>query len=276
MLFDFKLNVIVGTYNEEFMLPHWLEHHVPMFDHGIVLDYKSTDKTLEIIKKIAPNWEVVTAKNYKYFDAEINDKELMECEERLPGWKVILNTTEFVFTHNLRKKIIELDKKNINEARFFGYQINDSLEEKEKKIFDNKKNIVLQKFNGKPDPYRHRIIHKNKNGSYYVGRHYDVPHLRKSPHVKKYSPSIPIIEGLYLLWYRFAPFYEQIPRKMQASPRIPKKDIKKGYSWNHANLDPIVIEERWKKELPNCKNLLEDPKLLFEFEKIKEKYYKNL
>jgi hypothetical protein len=74
------------------------------------------------------------------------------------------------------------------------------------------------------------------------------------------------------LWYRFAPFHEQIPRKLQASPRIPKKDKEKGYSWNHIDLTPEKIEERWKKELPLCKNILEDPKLLFEYNEIKKRY----
>lgn len=274
MLFDFKLSVVVGTYNEEFILPYWLEHHVPLFDHGIVLDYKSTDRTLDIIKAYAPNWEIITAKNYKYFDAELNDKELMECEERLPSWKVILNTTEFIFSYNFREIIKNIQKKGLEEVRFFGYQINDTLYEKENKTFNKNKNIILQRFNGKPDPYRHRIVHRKKNGAYYVGRHYDVPRLRKSPYVKKYSPYIPIIEDLYLLWYRFCPFYEQISRKMQASPRIPNEDIKKGYSWNHINLSPDIIEERWKKELPDCKNILENPALLLQFEKIKEIYEK--
>jgi hypothetical protein len=276
MLYEkFQINVVINTYNEEFILPYWLEHHVSLFDHGIVLDYKSSDSTLDIIKHYAPHWTVVTAKNYQWFDAEINDKEIMDCEEKLSGWKVCLNTTEFIFTHNFREKIKELERKKIKEARFFGYQINDTIEEKENKTFDKNKNIILQRFNGKPDIFRHRIIHKNKNGGYYVGRHYDVPILRKNPHVKNYSKDfIPIADGLYLLWYRFAPFYEQISRKIQISPRIPLSDIKKGYAWNHINLDLEKIEERWKKEISLCKNILEDPKLLFEYNEIKKRYEK--
>lgn len=162
MLNDFSINVVIGTYNEEFMLPHWLEHHVPLFDKGIILDYKSTDSTLDIIKKYAPDWTVITAKNYQWFDAEVNDKEMMECEEKLPGWKICLNTTEFILTHNFREKIKELERKKIKEARFFGYQINDTIKEKENKTFDKNKNIILQRFNGKPDIFRHRIIHKKK------------------------------------------------------------------------------------------------------------------
>jgi len=269
---NFSINAVVGTYNEEFLLPHWLQHHVPLFDTGIILDYKSTDSTIEIIKKHAPHWKIITAKNYKWFDAEINDKEIMECEEKLPGWKVCLNTTEFIFTSNFREKIKEIHKKKLREGRFFGYQINDSLEEKETKNFNFDQNIILQRFNGKPDIFRHRIIHRNKNGSYYVGRHYDVPRLKKSPYVKNYSPSIPIIDELYLLWYRFSPFYQQIPRKIQASPRIPEHDKKKGYSSNHLDLTYEKIEKQWKKEIENCSNILKDPKLMNHFLEIKKRY----
>jgi hypothetical protein len=44
--------VISHFYNEEYMLPWWLKHHRQYFDHGILIDYGSTDKSLDIIKKI--------------------------------------------------------------------------------------------------------------------------------------------------------------------------------------------------------------------------------
>ena len=114
-----KLNVVVGTYNEEFMLNHWLKHHKNIFDHGIVLDYKSTDSTLDLIKTIVPNWEVITAKNYQWFDSEINDKEIMECEEKLKGWKICLNTTEFIVCSDFREKVQKLDNTNYDMVRLF-------------------------------------------------------------------------------------------------------------------------------------------------------------
>lgn len=265
-----KINVVVGTYNEEFMLSHWLPHHVPLFDYGIVLDCKSTDKTLELVEKFAPHWDVVTAKNWEWFDAEINDKEIMECEEKLDGWKMCLNTTEYIVTHNFRSKVQEIEDAGYDAVRFTGYQINDSLNENQ---FDNNKPLILQRFFGKEDPWRHRIIHKWDHGRYYVGRHFKTPGLKKSPYVKEHPEEIDIFPGLYLFWYRFAPFNEQVPRKVQASPRIPQHDKAKGYSWNHIDLTPEVLEKRWRDEIPNCQDLLSNKHIAAEIEKW-EKYYK--
>lgn len=266
-----KLNVVVGTYNEEFMLNHWLKHHKNIFDHGIVLDYKSTDSTLDLIKTIVPNWEVITAKNYQYFDAEINDKEIMECEEKLNGWKICLNTTEFIVCSDFREKVQKLDNTNYDMVRLFGYQINDTVEEKLNKTFNNNKSIITQRYHGFPDPWRHRILHKKNHGHYYVGRHFDTPKNKKSPYVKDYPDHIPIMHNMILFWYRFAPFYPQLKRKIQASPRIPERDKKLGYSWNHIDLNEKKIEERWAKEVPKCKNLLENDFIKKEIEKIENK-----
>ena len=46
-----KLTVISGIYNEEYLLPFWLEHHRKIFDHGVIVDWHSTDRSLEIIRE---------------------------------------------------------------------------------------------------------------------------------------------------------------------------------------------------------------------------------
>ena len=52
------LTVISHIFNEEYLLPFWLENHKNMFDHGIIIDYCSTDSSVEIIKKYCPTWEL--------------------------------------------------------------------------------------------------------------------------------------------------------------------------------------------------------------------------
>jgi FkbM family methyltransferase len=38
------MTTLIGHFrNEEYLLPWWLRHHVPMFDHGVLIDYSSTD-----------------------------------------------------------------------------------------------------------------------------------------------------------------------------------------------------------------------------------------
>jgi hypothetical protein len=87
--------IISHFYNEEYLLPWWLKHHKQFFDHGIMIDYHSTDNSVNIIKEICPTWEVVESKN-KEFDAAEVDVEVMEIESKLDGWRIVLNTTEFL------------------------------------------------------------------------------------------------------------------------------------------------------------------------------------
>ena len=92
-----KINatVLCHFYNEEYLLPFWLKHHHSIFTHGIMIDYHSTDKSVEIIKELCPTWEIRTTKN-EMFDAYLVDKEVMEIEETLIGFKIVLNVTEFI------------------------------------------------------------------------------------------------------------------------------------------------------------------------------------
>ena len=45
-------------YNEEYLLPYWLNHHKKIFNHGVIIDNFSTDKSVDIIKSIVPDWEI--------------------------------------------------------------------------------------------------------------------------------------------------------------------------------------------------------------------------
>ena len=73
------LTLISHFWNEEFLLPYWLRHHYPLFDHGVLLDYASTDQSVEIIRALAPRWEVRPSRN-QWFDARDADAEVMEVE----------------------------------------------------------------------------------------------------------------------------------------------------------------------------------------------------
>ena len=62
------------------MLPWFLNHHKQIFDHGVMIDYHSTDRSVEIIKSICPAWEIVTSRNND-FQADNIDTEVMEIEK---------------------------------------------------------------------------------------------------------------------------------------------------------------------------------------------------
>ena len=91
-----KSTLLTNVFNEEYLLPFWLHHHKDMFDEIIVIDYNSTDKSMEICKKICPECKIIKTRN-EYFDAQEIDKEFMDIENTIEGIKIVLNTTEFLF-----------------------------------------------------------------------------------------------------------------------------------------------------------------------------------
>lgn len=88
--------VVSHFYNEEFLLPWWLQHHKHIFDHGIMIDYASTDRSCDIIRKICPTWEIRPSRN-QFFDGDNIDQEVMDIERELTGWRATLNVTEFLY-----------------------------------------------------------------------------------------------------------------------------------------------------------------------------------
>ena len=88
-----RRTLISHFYNEEYLLPWFLNHHKQVFHHGIMIDYHSTDRSREIIREICPTWEIRDTRN-ELFDAHAVDQEVMDIEEELDGWRMCLNVTE--------------------------------------------------------------------------------------------------------------------------------------------------------------------------------------
>lgn len=88
-------SVLTHIYNEEYLLPWWLEHHKKMFDYGVIIDYGSTDRSVEICKEICPHWQVLPSK-YTHFDAVDCDYEIMFYESQIPDWRITLTAAEFL------------------------------------------------------------------------------------------------------------------------------------------------------------------------------------
>ena len=106
-----KKTIIAHFYNEEYLLPYWLEHHKNKFDHGVMINHGSNDKSIEIIKNLVPNWEIVNSE-LKYFDAYLTDFEVQKIEENIAGWKICLNISEFL-VGDLDKELNSCDVKEI-------------------------------------------------------------------------------------------------------------------------------------------------------------------
>lgn len=88
-----KKTLICHFYNEEYLLPWFLKHHQQVFDHGIMIDYASTDRSREIIQELCPTWEIIPSRN-QWFDPGPVDQEVIDIENSIDGWKMCLNVTE--------------------------------------------------------------------------------------------------------------------------------------------------------------------------------------
>lgn len=87
--------VITHFFNESFLLPFWLKHHLPLFDSGILIDHGSSDESAAICRQLAPHWRHVRSR-LDCFDAALTDAEVMYLEWQTEGFKIALNTTEFL------------------------------------------------------------------------------------------------------------------------------------------------------------------------------------
>ncbi|MFT3730420.1 MAG: glycosyltransferase family 2 protein [Hyphomicrobium sp.] len=106
--------VVCHFFNEEYLLPWWLAHHRRIFDHGIMIDYNSTDKSRELINKFCPTWEIHATRN-AYFDSACIDREVEDYERTCDGWRMALNVTEFLYGN-----VAQLDQVTAPTQHFIG------------------------------------------------------------------------------------------------------------------------------------------------------------
>jgi len=250
-----KATVLTNIYNEEYLLPFWLEHHKKLFDHGIIVDYWSTDRSVEICKQICPTWEVRTTTN-PYFGAIEIDEEFMEIEKSIEGIKMHLNTTEFLFLDENFPKLSNLfnhEPISYGVRAYGAYPINEAypttMQEIVKGVLQDDVRFIFEYYRGR------RQIHTYPTGRYKLGRH--------DTHNPCHETT-----NLAILWLGYYPWNQKlIDRRLQIKTHIPESDRKKGYSYNHFyDLDKIEsIRNHWilngeklKEVAPNLYNMLEN------------------
>lgn len=214
-----KKTVTLHFYNEEYLLPWWLNHHKGIFDHGILINYSSSDRSVEICKQICPTWEVIDSKNSD-FGVETLDTELTEIESKIEGWRCSLSVSEF-----LVGKISRLDPRPnqqliVPTVTFMDFNPGGHLDQS-KPLWHQLKQGVL--------PYSHptfrrpRSVH-NKPVEYPKwGRHWD--------------PSLVNVNDLFIFHFgNCISTPELLARRLQIQHRIPDKDKQRGFGHNHFNL----------------------------------------
>lgn len=214
------------------MLNWWMPHHAALFDHGVVIDYASTDRSLNIVKEHAPHWEIRQSRN-EMFDAVACDAEVMDIERSIDGWKMALTATEFLYCKNLPEwletisgdaarvqpvAVVDMQECTVDRALPLPYQCRTGF------------------VGGYMEPFKRRIIHRHPDGQYHPGRHgSDLPNFDVYP------------PGALLLWYGFAPWTPELrSRKLQIQNRIPSTDAQKGFGAQHM-ISEEQLRAKWQE-----------------------------
>lgn len=250
------LTLITHIYNEEWLLPNWIEYHRDLFDDGIVIDYHSTDRSMEIVRELAPNWKIITTRNSHFIEPDIGN-EVEDIESSIDGWKMVLNTTEYVFVDDLRYYCRQLEKNNYKAILSNGVILVDGPDEKG--LYDPSVPLPLQKsygyfeedcavrpnYVGRPVRSRSRLLHRHTSGKYTGGRH------------GTFHEAL-IDEHFFLCWVGWAALCpENIRRRIQIQHKA-SEDVRNDEYWARLYvLDEAKIERMYQAELRRSYNLLD-------------------
>ena len=241
-----KLTVISHIFNEEYLLPFWLEHHSSIFDDGIIIDYYSTDDSVSIIHKICPRWRVIKTKNIQNgkpnFQANLVDDEVKEIEKTIEGYKICLNTTEMLIIDNKNDLIDSLDSAGNCCYHIPVFTVGSKLQDFfPKNIFDFFKNITHICDINKTTSNQFRYLHLSprlKSLPYLTGRH------EYENHEKLVQSKL---EQVYILHMRYYPSnIKMINRRLQIQRNIPQSDKDGKAGWQHIISYDEILEDNNK------------------------------
>lgn len=216
--------VIMHFHNEEYMLPWWINHHKKLFDHGILINYHSTDRSVEICKELCPpHWQIVDTVNNN-FAVDPIDTEIKMYEKSVIGFKMTLTITEFLLTH---VPLLSLDQYALNNKfnylKTFGVCMVDMFPEDlpsyDRPLIEQKHHGMIRGYSipnslWGPDPYNTfygRFYHNTPFLKYHAGRH----NLKTGKWQDVYD--------VFTLKYKYAPWNPNtIKRVQQFRPLIPE------------------------------------------------------
>ena len=248
--------LITHFYNEEALLTQWIRHHAPLFNCAVLIDYNSTDKSRDIIKREAPDsWNTVYSHN-REFGAMAIDQEVAGYENSFDNtdWRLALTTTEFLFATGLRRKENPIfdhlgEAKAIRIPSLTSVDREDSpknnlsiplLRQKNLVYFQNgSSGILTQEEENYVNNHYNRFIHRVRDfqNPYHIGRH-DFRHAS-------------VQRNMHIIKYVYGPFPDFFSRKLQIKTRIPESD--KQFNFGHQHMiefDQLDKDYRRKQTLP--------------------------
>lgn len=219
--------IITHFFNEEYLLPWWLDHHKKFFDFGIMIDYKSTDNSKSIIKEICPDWSIVDSRE-DTFNAAACDKQVMEYERHIDGWRIVLTLTEFLIGDiaGLTSNTDFPDPNNSGDPKMINHiiPVNQMFDWNPQGTLDKHIPLFKQVTTGidyRVHPVRGcRSLHNHRYRNYNEGRHF-------------YGHTTTDACILHTANCISSP--EMLSRRLQIQDRIPLGDKAKNFGWQHHN-----------------------------------------
>jgi hypothetical protein len=216
-----------------------------------MIDYHSTDRSVEIIKEICPTWDIITSKN-KDFQADLIDVEVNEIEKSMEGWRICLNVTEqligdYSILDSTPRQLLVPSVFFVDCDRHRPVSSDLPLYEQKTDGFmfsDNAKNFFER---------RSRSLHN-------IPVHYPAQSTAEcmSPgrHWNSYNT-----DQLVTFYYGWCPFDQnQINRKLQIQTQIPLIDRQRGWGFHHIT-NKETLEYRLENEfIPRARNISKEIK----------------
>jgi len=255
--------VVTHIKNEQYLLRWWLKHHYEKFDYGVIVDYNSTDKSLDVVRELAPNWQIIQSRNL-FLDSIECDREIVDIQKSLyekypDAWIVTLTVTEFLIGNtNI------LDEKTDKQKVFIPvYPMVDS-EENYLKEPDPNLSLVQQRTNGIHWTNPNIICYTNLEAGGYFNKdcrclhNYPVDYLEVQGG-RHYSVDRQFISTEFgILWYFFSPYTEKfINRRLSIKNYASDQDKRKNRGVQHY-MDEDLLYKMFKQHQTYAIDLSEE------------------
>ena len=233
------------------MLPWFLNHHKDIFDHGIMIDYHSTDRSRDIIKEICPTWDIVTSRNPN-FQADLIDTEVNDIEAGIKGWKICLNVTEQLIGNY---SVMDDEPKQLLVPSIFMVDCD------RQRAVTQDLPLYEQKFDGFMfSDSQQNFLERRSRSLHNVPVHYPanstVECMAPGRHYNTYNT-----DQLVTLYYGWCPLDDGgLARKLQIQTQIPLVDRQRGWGYHHITNKETLTYRLENEFIPRSRDLTKEIK----------------
>lgn len=231
------------------MLPWFLNHHKEIFDHGVMIDYRSTDCSVEIIREICPTWDIVTSRNPN-FQADLIDTEVEDIERDIEGWRICLNVTEqLIGDYSIMDEVLD---QQILVPSIFMVDCNRD------QTVTHDLPLYKQKFDGFMFDTPANFLERRARSLHNYSVHYPAQSTYECMAPGRHFNSANT-ERLVILYYGWCPFDEGgIARKLQIQTQIPLVDRQRGWGYHHITNKETLTYRLENEFIPRARDLTKE------------------